>query len=73
VVEYPEPWGTPAARAELVAQLTDEVAQVLQAGVRSNGRERNAWLAWDKIGESMIDMYRDVIRRFSSRRGEIGS
>jgi teichuronic acid biosynthesis glycosyltransferase TuaC len=73
VVEYPEPWGTPQARAELVAGLTDQVAQVLDAGIRSNGRERNAWLAWDKIGESMIDMYRDVIRRSSSRRGETGS
>jgi glycosyltransferase involved in cell wall biosynthesis len=73
VVGYPEPWGTPAARAELVAGLTDEVAQVLAAGGRSNGRERNAWLAWDKIGEAMINMYRDVIQRSPAPRGEIGS
>jgi teichuronic acid biosynthesis glycosyltransferase TuaC len=63
VVEYPEPWGTPEARATLVADLTDRMAEVLGAGRRSNGRERNAWLAWDRIGGSMIDLYRDVIER----------
>jgi glycosyltransferase involved in cell wall biosynthesis len=63
VVEYPEPWGSTAAREQLVAELTDQAEQVLAARIRSNGREHNAWLAWDKIGTSMIDMYREVIKR----------
>jgi hypothetical protein len=39
------------------------MAQTLESGGRSNGRERNAWLAWDKIGQAVIDMYRDVLKR----------
>jgi glycosyltransferase involved in cell wall biosynthesis len=61
VVEYPEPWGSPEAREQLVQQLADRVAEVLLAGTRSNGRQVNAWLSWETIGRSMIDMYRDVI------------
>jgi teichuronic acid biosynthesis glycosyltransferase TuaC len=63
VVEYPEPWGSPEARAELVRGLTERVAEVLAADTRSNGREHNAWLAWTQIGRSMIEMYREVIAR----------
>jgi len=62
VVEYPEPWGTPAARTTLVDELIDRVDETFAAGRRSNGRERNAWLAWDRIGLTVIDMYRDVLR-----------
>jgi glycosyltransferase involved in cell wall biosynthesis len=62
VVSFPEPWGTAEARAQFIADLTDQVAQVFDAGTRSNGRERNAWLAWDKIGLTVIDMYRNVLR-----------
>jgi glycosyltransferase involved in cell wall biosynthesis len=63
VVEYPEPWGTPEAREQLVQGLTDRVAEVLAANTRSNGREVNAWLAWSQIARTMIEMYRDVIAR----------
>lgn len=61
VVSYPEPWGTPEAREILVQQLTDRVAEVLRAGTRSNGREVNAWLSWESIGRTTIDLYREVI------------
>jgi teichuronic acid biosynthesis glycosyltransferase TuaC len=63
VVEYPEPWGTPEAREQLIRGLTDRVAEVLAANTRSNGREVNAWLAWSQIARTMIEMYRDVIAR----------
>ncbi len=73
VVDYPEPWGSPAAREQLISELTDQAAQVLAAQSRSNGREHNAWLAWERIGETMIGMYRDVIQRTGSSRRAIGS
>jgi teichuronic acid biosynthesis glycosyltransferase TuaC len=63
VVPFPEPWGTPEARARFITDLTDQVAQIFDAGTRSNGREHNAWLDWEKIGLTVIDMYRDVLRR----------
>lgn len=61
VVAFPRPWGRPAARQALVAQLADHTAEILAAGGRSNGRERNAWLAWDRIATATIDVYRDVL------------
>jgi teichuronic acid biosynthesis glycosyltransferase TuaC len=60
-VEFPEPWGSDEARAELIQKLSEEMAATLDAGIRSNGRERNAWLAWDGIGRSYIELYRSVI------------
>jgi len=68
VVEWPEPWGTPASRAKLVADLADQVEKVLAVGTRSNGREQNAWLAWDEIGKKIIEYYRQVIERYANGR-----
>lgn len=62
-VAWPEPWGTPEARATLVRDLADEMAKVFDAGTRSNGREVNAWLSWERIGRTCIEMYRDVLRQ----------
>jgi glycosyltransferase involved in cell wall biosynthesis len=62
VVAFPEPWGTPEARAQFVEELTDRMAETLDADRRSNGREHNAWLSWDRIGRTVIDMYRGVLR-----------
>jgi hypothetical protein len=45
----------------LVDRLTDQMAATLLARTRSNGREQNAWLAWDRIAGVVIDMYRDVL------------
>jgi teichuronic acid biosynthesis glycosyltransferase TuaC len=60
-VPWPEPWGTPQARATLISNLADEVAKVFDAGTRSNGREVNAWLSWEQIGRTCIEMYREVL------------
>jgi glycosyltransferase involved in cell wall biosynthesis len=65
VVGFPEPWGgtrgTPQSRARLVTELADRVAEVLATGGRSNGRERNASLSWDRIAREYIGMYRRVL------------
>lgn len=63
VVEFPEPWGTPATRAELVTALADQTAKVLAAGVRSNGRERNARLDSRRVAEQVMAVYREVLHR----------
>jgi teichuronic acid biosynthesis glycosyltransferase TuaC len=62
-VAWPEPWGTPETRAQLISRLADEVAKVFDADTRSNGREVNAWLSWERIGRTCIEMYRDVLRQ----------
>jgi glycosyltransferase involved in cell wall biosynthesis len=63
VVAFPEPWGTSAARAALVSELADAVADVLAAGTRSDGRGRNAWLDSDRIAERFVEVYGEVARR----------
>jgi teichuronic acid biosynthesis glycosyltransferase TuaC len=61
VVEFPEPWGSPETRAQLVEGLVARCAEVFTDGRRSNGREVNAWLDWDVIGRQIIDHYRRVL------------
>jgi glycosyltransferase involved in cell wall biosynthesis len=63
VVAFPEPWGSPEARATLVSELADAVADVLAAGTRSDGRERNAWLDSAQIAERFVELYGEVARR----------
>jgi teichuronic acid biosynthesis glycosyltransferase TuaC len=63
VVDFPEPWGTEAARAQLVTALADRTADVLTAGRRSNGRERNARLDSRRVAEQVVAVYRQVLRR----------
>jgi teichuronic acid biosynthesis glycosyltransferase TuaC len=48
VVAFPEPWGTSEARRQFVEELTDQTAQTLDAGRRSNGRKQIAWLSLDQ-------------------------
>jgi glycosyltransferase involved in cell wall biosynthesis len=67
VVSFPEPSGSPQSRAELVARLADRVVETLAAGGRSDGPARNAWLAWESIGRTVIDMYLDVLDRSRQR------
>jgi glycosyltransferase involved in cell wall biosynthesis len=62
VVAFPEPWGTDAARAGLVAALADRTADVLAVGGRSNGRERNARLDSRRVAEQVVAVYRQVLR-----------
>jgi teichuronic acid biosynthesis glycosyltransferase TuaC len=61
VVAFPQPWGTRTARAELVASLADQAAQVLADGSRSNGRERNSWLDLPRIAARVVSLYREVV------------
>ena len=68
VVSFPEPWGSPETRSQLVTALADQVAAVFDANRRSNGREVNAWLAWDRIAGTVLDMYRQVLARSRSSR-----
>jgi glycosyltransferase involved in cell wall biosynthesis len=61
VVAFPEPWGSDAARAELVRALADATAGALAARSRSNGRERTDWLDLRSVAERTISLYREVI------------
>jgi glycosyltransferase involved in cell wall biosynthesis len=63
VVEFPEPWGEPEAKAKLIRLLADRVADVLAAGERSNGRERNGWLDAENVARQVLEVYRQVLRR----------
>jgi glycosyltransferase involved in cell wall biosynthesis len=63
VVEFPQPWGTDAARVELVKSLADQATRVLGERSRSDGRERNSWLDLPRIATRVISLYRDVIGR----------
>lgn len=61
VVAFPEPWGGEGARRELVRDLADRVANVLQAGVRSDGRERNARLDLGRATDRLVEVYHQVL------------
>lgn len=63
IVDFPEPWGEPEARAKLIRLLADRAADVLAAGERSNGREQNGWLDAERVAAQVIDVYRQVLRR----------
>ena len=61
VVPWPASWGTPDARAALVASLADEIAATLVKRERSNGREQGAHLDGRIAAEQVADVYRRVI------------
>src|SRR5262249_57549685 len=61
VVEFPEPWGSAAARGELVDALAERAFDVLADGRRSNGREVTAWLDWNAIARQVIGHYRRAL------------
>jgi glycosyltransferase involved in cell wall biosynthesis len=60
VVDFPEPWGGPEARARLVRELADRTAEVLRAGTRSDGRDRVGWLDSPHIAERVVDVLREA-------------
>lgn len=70
VVEYPEPWGDQDSRRALVAELADRTEEVLAAGGRSNGRERNAHLNAEVIAQRIVEVYREAIA--ASKRAATG-
>jgi len=61
IVDFPEPWGTDDARAKLIRLLADRTADVLAAGTRSNGRERNRWLDAQQAARQVVEVYRQVL------------
>jgi glycosyltransferase involved in cell wall biosynthesis len=63
LVDFPEPWGEPEARAKLIRLLADRAADVLAVAGRSNGRERNGWLDAQRVAEQVVEVYRQVLQR----------
>jgi teichuronic acid biosynthesis glycosyltransferase TuaC len=61
VVPFPLPWGSAAARAELVRGLAEQTAAALRAGTRSNGREQTGWLDSPHIAERVVDVLRSAV------------
>ncbi len=66
VVDFPEPWGTPAARAELITRLADAVAPLLTKPMRSTGREAMAWLDTAEVTRRLVALYRSLLRSSDS-------
>jgi Glycosyltransferase Family 4/Glycosyl transferases group 1 len=62
LVDFPEPWGEPEARAKLIRLLADRATDVLAMGGRSNGRERNGWLDAQRVAEQVVEVYRQVLQ-----------
>jgi glycosyltransferase involved in cell wall biosynthesis len=73
VVEYPNGWGTAQARQHLVTELADRTAEVLEAGIRSNGREVNARLDLSQVTAAVVDVYRQVLAASARDRGGIAA
>jgi len=63
VVDFPEPWGDPDARAELVRSLAERTAEVLATRARSNGREAATWLDSTMVARRIVGVYHTVLRR----------
>lgn len=68
VVDFPEPWGEPASRDQLVRTLADRTAEVLATRSRSNGREANGWLEAGAVANRIVGVYRTVLSRQSRGR-----
>lgn len=62
VVDFPEPWGTPDARAELVRRLADATAELLAQPTRSDGRQRCGYLELGAVAQQLVDVYREVLK-----------
>jgi teichuronic acid biosynthesis glycosyltransferase TuaC len=63
VVDFPEPWGEAATRAELVSTLADRVVATLGTGTRTNGREASGWLESAAVANRIVGVYRTVLSR----------
>lgn len=63
VVDFPQPWGDPTARAELVRTLSERTAEVLATRARSNGREATIWLDSTTVARRIVGVYHTVLRR----------
>lgn len=61
VVPWPEPWGTPAARAQLVRDLADRLQEILVSRQRSNGREYRDRVDLYTKARDVVKVYRQVL------------
>ena len=65
VVAWPEPWGTDAARAEIVQTLADRLAEILANRTRSNGRGHRDRIDVHGAARAVAAVYRQILRRTS--------
>lgn len=61
VVDFPQSWGSGESRSKLIGLLADRTADVLAAGTRSNGRQRNAWMDSRLVAQRVVEVYRQVL------------
>ena len=60
---WPEPWGTAAARSQLVRDLADRLEKVLATRQRSNGRDFSERVDLQAKARDIIRVYRSVVGR----------
>lgn len=61
VVPFPQPWGTPAARHQLVETLAAHVCDLLAQPRRSDGRDRCGHLDEKLVAQQVVAIYREVL------------
>jgi teichuronic acid biosynthesis glycosyltransferase TuaC len=61
VVPWPEPWGTPQARQQLVRDLADRLQEVLLRRERSNGRQFSDRVDLYAKARQIVKVYRQVL------------
>ncbi|HEY7224892.1 MAG TPA: glycosyltransferase family 4 protein [Micromonosporaceae bacterium] len=62
-VAWPQPWGTAAARAQLVSALADALEKILVARSRSNGRQFQDRVDIRSKARAVVEVYRQAIAR----------
>lgn len=62
-VPFPQPWGTPQARAQLVTALADHVEKILTTRTRSNGRDFRERVDLKNKAHAVVAVYRQVLAR----------
>lgn len=60
-VPWPEPWGTAAARAQLITTLADHLVEILTTRVRSNGRAFGERIHLARSARALEEIYRQVL------------
>ena len=60
-VPWPEPWGTPAAREQLVTTLADHLEEILVSRARSNGRALSEKIQLAYSARAVEEIYRQVL------------
>jgi glycosyltransferase involved in cell wall biosynthesis len=61
VVAFPPSWPSQRAVDEVVRGLAEHADRILRSGVRSDGRERSAWLDSTEVARRLVEIYRRVL------------